>query len=428
MSYDTRRQARLGRIKTSLTGRRRRERWFRRLGALATFIGISFLAVFLVSLLVRGGSAFLQTEIELTFELDQDLLAPEGEYRADRADFDSVVRNAILAQFPEVSARNEVRELMRIVSIGAVYDLRAHVDTNPDLIGENLTLRVPASALADRVHRRSSGSDIARSAASDRQRDWIQSLQARDRLSLGVNTQLFLNGDSREPELAGIRGALTGTLLILIITAALALPLGIAAAIYLEEFAESGRLKDLVEVNINNLAAVPSIIFGLLGLAVFIDVFGMPRSAPLVGGLVMTLLTLPIVIIAARGAITAVPRATREAALALGASRMQVVFDHVLPEALPGILTGAIFAMGRAIGETAPLLMIGMVAFIVDVPTGFTDPATAMPVQIYLWADSLEPAFAELTAAATIILLVILLLMNVAAVIMRNRLEARRRR
>jgi phosphate transport system permease protein len=237
------------------------------------------------------------------------------------------------------------------------------------------------------------------------------------------NTALFTNGDSREPELAGIRGALMGSLYMLFITIALSFPLGAAAAVYLEEFAPRNRWADLIEVNINNLAAVPSIVFGLLGLAVFINWMGVPRSAPLVGGLVLSLLTLPVIIIASRAAIKSVPPSIREAALGVGASRMQVVFHHVLPLALPGMLTGTIIGMSRALGESAPLLMIGMVAFIVDVPGGFSDPATALPVQIYLWADSPERAFAERTSAAIIVLLGFLLLMNLAAVIIRKRVE-----
>jgi phosphate transport system permease protein len=256
---------------------------------------------------------------------------------------------------------------------------------------------------------------------SDRQIDWIDQLSGQGRLQTRFNVALFTNGDSREPELAGIRGALMGSFYMLIVTIALAFPLGVAAAVYLEEFAPKNRWADLIEVNINNLAAVPSIVFGLLGLAVFVNWLGMPRSAPLVGGLVLALLTLPVIIIASRAAIKAVPPSIREAALGIGASRMQVVFHHVLPLALPGMLTGAIIGMSRALGETAPLLMIGMVAFIVDVPSGFTNPATALPVQIFLWADSPERAFAERTSAAIIVLLGFLLLMNLAAIIMRKK-------
>jgi phosphate transport system permease protein len=258
---------------------------------------------------------------------------------------------------------------------------------------------------------------------SDAQIAWVREFQDSNKLETRFNKALFTNGDSRDPELAGIKGAIMGSVYMLLVTIALSFPIGVAAAIYLEEFAPRNRWSDLIEVNINNLAAVPSIVFGLLGLAVFINYLSLPRSAPLVGGLVLTLLTLPVIIIASRAAIKAVPPSIRQAALGLGASQTQVVFHHVLPLAMPGMLTGAIIGMSRALGESAPLLMIGMVAFIVDVPGGFTDPATALPVQIFLWADSPERAFAERTSAAIIVLLGFLLLMNLAAVIVRRRME-----
>jgi phosphate transport system permease protein len=267
------------------------------------------------------------------------------------------------------------------------------------------------------------GLDESMRPISDAQIQWITSLQESGKLDTLFNSALFSNGDSREPELAGIKGALMGSFYMLIVTVVLAFPIGVAAAIYLEEFAPRNRWSDLIEVNINNLAAVPSIVFGLLGLAVFINWASIPRSAPLVGGLVLSLLTLPVIIIASRAAIKAVPPSIREAALGLGASQMQVVFHHVMPLALPGMLTGTIIGMSRALGESAPLLMIGMVAFIVDVPGGFSDPATALPVQIYLWADSPERAFAERTSAAIIVLLGFLLVMNLTAVIIRKRME-----
>jgi phosphate transport system permease protein len=258
---------------------------------------------------------------------------------------------------------------------------------------------------------------------SDKQIAWVTALADAGRLETRFNRALFSNGDSREPELAGIKGAVMGSLYMLLVTITLSFPIGVAAAIYLEEFAPRNRWSDLIEVNINNLAAVPSIVFGLLGLAVFINWAALPRSAPLVGGLVLTLLTLPVIIIASRAAIKAVPPSIREAALGLGASQMQVVFHHVLPLAMPGMLTGTIIGMSRALGESAPLLMIGMVAFIVDVPGSLTDPATALPIQIYLWADSPERAFAERTSAAIIVLLGFLLVMNLTAVILRKRME-----
>ncbi len=295
----------------------------------------------------------------------------------------------------------------------------------PGLLGTTQTLWVPASSNVDMLIKGNIDADLdeALRPLSDKQIAWISDLQEDGRLDTRFNTALFTNGDSRDPELAGIRGAVMGSLYMLLVTIALSFPIGVAAAIYLEEFAPKNRWSDFIEVNINNLAAVPSIVFGLLGLAVFINWMGLPRSAPLVGGLVLTLLTLPVIIIASRAAIKAVPPSIREAALGLGASQTQVVLHHVLPLAMPGMLTGAIIGMSRALGESAPLLMIGMVAFIVDVPGSFTDPATALPVQIYLWADSPERAFAERTSAAIIVLLGFLLLMNLAAVIMRRRME-----
>ena len=254
---------------------------------------------------------------------------------------------------------------------------------------------------------------------------WIDVLKSQERIHKEFNTVFLTRGDSREPESAGIWGAVKGSGLTLLVTILLSLPIGVAAAVYLEEFAPRNRWTDLIEVNINNLAAVPSIVFGLLGLAVFINLFGIPRSSPLVGGLVLTLMTLPVIIIAGRSALKSVPPSVREAALGVGASPMQMVIDHVLPLAMPGMLTGAIIGLARALGESAPLLMIGMVAFIVDVPGSLTDPATVLPVQIYLWADSPERAFIERTSAAILVLLAFLILMNGIAVYFRKRYERR---
>jgi phosphate transport system permease protein len=260
---------------------------------------------------------------------------------------------------------------------------------------------------------------------SDLQLSWIDTLSDQGRIRKQFNTAFFTNGDSREPELAGIRGALVGSFYTLIVTLLLSFPIGVASAVYLEEFAPKNRLTDIIEVNINNLAAVPSIVFGLLGLAVFLNFAGLPRSAPVVGGLVLTLMTLPTIIISGRAALKSVPPSIREGALGIGASKTQMVMHHVLPLALPGMLTGTIIGMAQALGETAPLLMIGMVAFIVDVPGGFTDPSTVLPVQIFLWADSPERAFVERTSAAIIVLLGFLIVMNATAVFLRKRFERR---
>lgn len=260
---------------------------------------------------------------------------------------------------------------------------------------------------------------------NDQEAVWLQSLETQHLVNNGIAWRFFTSGDSREPELAGIRGALMGSILTLLVTLGLCLPIGVAAAIYLEEFAPKNKLTHVIEVNINNLAAVPSIIFGLLGLAMFLNFFGLPRSAPLVGGLVLALLVLPTIIIASRAALKAVPPSIKEAALGVGASKQQAIFHHILPLAMPGIMTGTIIGMAHALGETAPLLMIGMVAFIVDIPGGITDAATALPVQIYLWSDLPEVAFQAKTAGAIIVLLVFLFVMNAAAIVLRRRFERR---
>lgn len=412
-------------VEAGLARRRRKEAMFRATGMLATAAGVLFLGVFFATLIMQGSSAFNQTFIKLDIEMSESVLAPDGELDLAYADFDGLVRNALRGEFPDVSGRKERRELYRLVSIGAGYQLRDMISSDPSLLGSTTAIWVPASSNVDMLVKGNIDPTIDESLRpiSDAQVAWVDSLQQSNRLETRFNMALFTNGDSREPELAGIKGALMGSFYMLIVTVALAFPIGVAAAIYLEEFAPRSRWSDLIEVNINNLAAVPSIVFGLLGLAVFINWMALPRSAPLVGGLVLSLLTLPVIIIASRAAIQSVPPSIREAALGLGASRMQVVFHHVLPLALPGMLTGTIIGMSRALGESAPLLMIGMVAFIVDVPGGFTDPATALPVQVYLWADSPERAFAERTSAAIIVLLGFLLIMNLAAVIIRKRME-----
>ena len=412
-------------VEAGLARRRRREFLFKTAGMLATTVGVVFLGVFFVDLFAKGMSAFEQTFVQLDLEFTEEVIAPGGELDLAYADFDGLVRNALRAEFSDVSGRADRRELYKLVSIGAGYQMRDMIEADPGLLGTTQALWVPASSTVDMFAKGKIDASLeeALRPVSDKQLAWIRSLQDAGRVDLRFNTALFSNGDSREPELAGIKGALMGSFYMLIVTVLLAFPIGVAAAIYLEEFAPRSRWSDLIEVNINNLAAVPSIVFGLLGLAVFINWMSIPRSAPLVGGLVLSLLTLPVIIIASRAAIKAVPPSIREAALGLGASRMQVVFHHVMPLALPGMLTGTIIGMSRALGESAPLLMIGMVAFIVDVPGGFSDPATALPVQIYLWADSPERAFAERTSAAIIVLLAFLLLMNLTAVIIRKRME-----
>jgi phosphate transport system permease protein len=326
-----------------------------------------------------------------------------------------------------VSGRSELRELYGIASPGAEYRLMDLVADDPSLIGTTRELWLLASDDVDMVVKGHIDRTVPESErrVSDRTIGWLESLEQKGAVDTRFNWSFFTNGDSREPELAGIGGAIAGSFYTLLVCLALSFPIGVAAAVYLEEFAPKNRWTDLIEVNINNLAAVPSIVFGLLGLAVLINFFGLPRSAPVVGGLVLTLMTLPTIIIAGRAALKSVPPSIREAALGVGASKMQMVFQHVLPLAMPGMLTGTIIGMAQALGETAPLLMIGMVAFIVDVPRGVFDPSTVLPVQIFLWADSPERAFVERTAAAIIVLLGFLIAMNALAVYLRKRFERR---
>jgi phosphate transport system permease protein len=410
------------------------ERRFRLYGAGAIAIAVAILAALLGSILWQGVGALWRTEILLDVEIDAGIVDPAGGRDPAvlaGADYGLVVKNALRADFPDVTERKEKRDLGALLSSEAAHILRAQVLADPDLIGTRLRLWVPASSDVDMLMKGVLDRDsLARALAGDGRLNadqvaWVGVLDAEGRIAKGFNAAFFTRGDSREPEQAGIGGALVGTILTMLVTFVLSFPLGVAAAIYLEEFAPKNRWTDLIEVNINNLAAVPSIVFGLLGLAVFLGFFGLPRSAPLVGGMVLSLMTLPTLIIAARAAVAAVPPSIRDGALALGASPLQTVLHHVLPLAMPGILTGSIIGMARAAGETAPLLMIGMVAFIVDIPGGIGDPSSVLPVQVFLWADAPERGFAEKTAAAILVLLVFLALVNLVAVVLRRRFERR---
>ena len=411
-------------VNASLARRYGRERRFRFYGVGAIVASMVFLAILFGSIISKGYTAFQQTFIRLDIFFDPAVLSPET---LATADYSGLVKQSLLRMFPDVTARNEKRKLYGLVSSGAAFKVRGMALNSPQTIGQTLPVWVPADDDIDMLMKGHFDLDVpeAQRRIKDVQLAWFERLQNEDRIEKRFNRIFFTAGDSREPELAGIHGALMGSFYTLLVTLALSFPIGIASAVYLEEFAPKNRWTDLIEVNINNLAAVPSIVFGLLGLAVFLNFFGLPRSAPLVGGLVLTLMTLPTIIIAGRASLQSVPPSIREAALGVGASKMQMVLHHVLPLALPGILTGTIIGMARALGESAPLLMIGMVAFIVDVPQGFTDPATVLPVQIFLWADSPERAFVERTSAATMVLLAFLIVMNATAVILRKKFERR---
>jgi len=422
-------KARLDLIKSRLKMRYAKERVFRFLGISAIFVALSMLVILFVTIIGNGYTAFQQTfmQIEVTFALEYIDPDATGDMEIiAQADYGAIVKKTLRGMFPEVKKRKQKRALYSLVSSGAAFQMRDMVQADPGLIGTTQKIWVPAD---DDVDMYMKGHIKAAEEGSGRIKDyklkWIDGLKEKGLIEKRFNTALFTNGDSRDPELAGILGAAVGSFYTMIVTLLLSFPLGVATAVYLEEFAPKNIWTDIIEVNINNLAAVPSIVFGLLGLAVFLNFFSLPRSAPLVGGLVLTLMTLPTIIIASRASLLAVPPSIREGALGVGASKMQSVLHHVLPLALPGMLTGTIIGMARALGETAPLLMIGMVAFIVDIPTGIFDKATVLPVQIYLWADSPERAFMERTSAAIIVLLGFLLIMNAAAVVLRKKFEQR---
>ncbi|MDX1734156.1 MAG: phosphate ABC transporter permease PstA [Halioglobus sp.] len=415
-------------IQASLKKRYARERRFQLYGRLAVLLGFVFLFILLADIVSKGTPAFTQHFILVTVNLDPDAL--DAAIGADRetlrqANYAGAIKRSLRDMFPEVSGRKAKRALYGLISVGAEYDLRDKVLANPDMVGQTTDIWLRAHAEASSYLKGQVDASLPESdrRVKDNQIAWLDELREQGRTESRFNTTFFTAGDSREPELAGIRAALHGSFFTLLVTFLLAFPVGVMAAVYLEEFAPRNRLTDLIEININNLAAVPSIVFGLLGLAVFINIFELPRSAPLVGGIVLSLMTLPTIIITSRASIQAVSPSIREAALGVGASKLQTVFHHVIPVAMPGILTGSIIGMAQALGESAPLLMIGMVAFIMDVPGGVSDPSTVLPVQIFLWADSPERGFTEKTSAAIMVLMGFLILMNALAIYLRRRFE-----
>ena len=404
--------------------RHRSEFRFRLFGMFAILLSLSFLLVIIASIGLRGTSAFRTSFIQIEMELPADKLDAEN-IKSER--FGKRLKAALRDKFPEAKSRKEKKKLYGLVSSTAEYSIRDQIIDTPELIGTRANFWVRTSSDADMFLKGyiDRTLDESQRRLDDRQIAWLEQLQGEGRIESRFNTQFFTNGDSREPEQAGVLGAVIGSALSLLVCFLISFPIGVLSAVYLEEFAKKGRLSRIIEININNLAAVPSIVFGLLGLAILLNTFGLPRSTPLVGGMVLALMTLPTIIIASRAALRAVPPSIRDAATGLGASKIQTTFHHVIPLAMPGMLTGSIIGMAQALGETAPLLMIGMVAFIVDVPQGITDAATALPVQIFLWADSPERGFLEKTSAAIMVLLVFLIAMNLIAIVLRRRLENR---
>jgi phosphate transport system permease protein len=409
-----------------LARRHRAEIRFRRYGQCAIFLALLALVLLLGTIIERGWQGFFRTEVRLTLELDAAAIGNDPK-TIRHADMSPYIRRALLKRFAVSGERREMRELVGLISSGATQTVRNALLADPSLMTGSHTLWLPASDAVDRAikwNETLKTPAIARK-ITDRQLAWLDALKADGTVRKVFNLLFFTSGDSREPELAGFAASIVGSVLTLLSCMLLAFPVGVMAAMYLEEFAPKTTLTEWIEISVNNLAAVPSVVFGLLGLAVYLNVLGIPRSASLAGGLTLALMILPTIIIATRASLRAIPDSIRDAARGLGASPLQVVLHHSFPLAIPGIMTGTILGIARAMGETAPLLMIGMVAFVADIPTSLTDPATSMPVQIYLWATSPEQSFVEKTAAGIIVLLAALILLNSLAIFIRKRFEHR---
>ncbi len=416
------------RFQRSVKRRRGAERRLKVFGGTAIAVATGLLLILFVSISAQGYTAFTQTQLSVPIDLRAEELrvaAPELDAALRNVNFRKLVREGLESRLGAAEDRRGRREMMALLTPSAGYFIQQQVRANPDWIGTVRDVWLPASDDIDIIKKGFAPRDVPEEQRliTDRQLAWVERMEAGGFMEGRFNSMFFFGNDSREPEIAGIFGAAVGSILMLMVTLVVSLPLGVAAAVYLEEFAPKNWWTEFIDVNIRNLAAVPSIVFGLLALAVFIRLFGIPRSTPLAGGLALSLLTLPTIIIAARAAIAAVPPSLREGALELGASKLQTVTQVVLPSAMPGILTGTIISMAEALGETAPLLMIGMVAFMVDTPAGILDPAAPLPVQIYTWSTSPERAFAEKTAAAIMVLLVLLVFMNSLAIYLRNRFQ-----
>lgn len=392
------------------------ERRFKAMGFFSVALSTMFLAFLLFTMLGQGLRGFQRTEVAVEFDFPAltsgtsaaSITGPNADAALNSMDIPGLVELAVGQQYAGLEEG--------LLTSAAADNVRQMLAGNPDLVTSKQTLWLPADTRLDVAFKRSGEPAAEKTVAA---------LSQKDALRTGFNWTFLTGADATDPSSVGIWAAFKGSLMTMAITLLLAFPIGVLSALYLEEYATKNRLTDIIEVSINNLAAVPSIIFGLLGLAVFLTMFGMPRSSALVGGLTLALMTMPVIVIAGRNAVKSVPPSIREAALGIGASPVQVGFHHVLPLALPGILTGTIIGMARALGETAPLLMIGMRAFIPAAPQGFTDATTALPVQIYLWSDEVNQGFVEKTSAAIIVLLIFLLSMNALAIYLRNRFETR---
>ncbi|MFC7380225.1 phosphate ABC transporter permease PstA [Brevundimonas sp. GCM10030266] len=417
---------RVDRLRAGLKKRYARETRFRLYGLLAIGVAVGFLLLLLGRIIDQGHTAFYSHSVTLPVYMDPariDRGYPQG------TNFELLVAEQQLARMGEQddAQGTKAAALRTLFSSELKFVAAERVTRQPGVVGQTITLAAPMSDDADLYFKgeisKATPSDQRR--LSDQQIAWLDRMKADGHVSSHFNSAIFTRGDSTEPELAGVLGAVIGSALMLLVTALIAIPLGVGAALYLEEFAPKNRITDIIEVNINNLAAVPSIIYGLLGLALFINWMHLPRASPLVGGLVLALMALPTIIIATRSSLKAVPPSIREAALAMGASKTQTVFQHTLPLAMPGVMTGAIISMAHALGETAPLLLIGMVSFVPGLPHSVVEPAGALPSLVYIWENASERAFHERTAAAILVLLAFMIVMNAAAILLRRRFERR---
>ncbi|WJW80373.1 phosphate ABC transporter permease PstA [Bartonella sp. TP] len=414
-----------------LRRRYRAEKRFRIYGVLAIGVSLAFLAMLMFSIVAKGYTAFAQTAICLPIYFDKSIIDPQDKAKEDKtvlflADYPLLVRQALARELNiDLHDRKNLTDLKKFYSASSRKVLRNAVAENPAIIGTTRKIEFLASADIDSANKGQINLAVPESdrKVSDRQLAWLRQLKEKSVIYKIFNKNLFLGTASSRAENAGLATAFIGSLYLMLIVLVLALPLGVGAAIYLAEYAPKNKFTDVLEININNLAAVPSIVFGLLGLSIFINFMGLPRSSSLVGGLVLCLTTLPTIIISTRSALRSIPSSIRSAALALGASKTQMVFHHCLPLAMPGILTGAIIGIAQAMGQTAPLLLIGMVAFVASYPVTPLDPATVLPVQIYIWSGEMQRAFVERTSAAIILLLLFLILMNLIAVILRQKFE-----
>ena len=395
----------------NLDKRNRAEKRFKFFGAFSILAAMAFLLVLISMVVSKGKGAAFRSEIALEIDLKKY-------QEISQIDFRKVIKKALKQRFPEARSIADINSLYQLMSNIAYLELRDKLESKPELIGHKSTLHLSASSKADMFFKGNPNAGV-----NDLQKFWLEGIKENKEYRRVINWKFFKFADSREPEIAGIGAGLVGSFMTMLVFLILAFPIAVMCAFYLEEFAPKNYLTDIIEVSINNLAAIPSIIYGLLGLTLYLQFMHLPRSSSLVGGATLFMLVLPVIIIASRNTIRSIPISVREGAMALGASKMQLVLHHLLPYSIPGIMTGTILAVSRALGETAPLLMIGMVAFIADIPKKLTDPTTALPVQIYLWSDAPEAGFAEKTSLAIIILLFFLILLNLSAIIIRKKFE-----